>query len=68
MRSCAAAYSSMILLARNSCRRCTSSTWLANLVRPIASSRAASPPPTTITRLPAKRAPSQTLQYAMPRP
>ena len=62
------ARSSMIGEARNSSRRCTSVTLLAKRVRKVASSIAVSPPPTTISSLSLKKAPSQVAQAEMPRP
>ena len=63
-----AARSSMICDARNSSRRWTSVTFVANFVRKIASSIAESPPPTTTTCLSRKKAPSQVAQDETPRP
>ena len=48
MFACARARSSMIFDARNSSRRCTTVTFVANFDRKIASSIAESPPPTMI--------------------
>ena len=63
MLSLALAWSIMILEARNSSRRCTSVTLVANLDRNVASSKAESPPPTTTTILRAgRRRPSQMAQ------
>ena len=60
--SFARARSIMIGDARNSSRRWTSVTLVANFVRKIASSIAESPPPTTTTSLSRKKAASQTAQ------
>ena len=62
------ARSSMILEARNSSRRCTTVTFVANFVRKVASSIAVSPPPTTTTSLPLKKKPSQVAQAETPWP
>ena len=56
------ARSTMIGAARNSSRRWTITTLLANLARNVASSIAESPPPTTTTTLSRKNAPSQVAQ------
>ncbi len=56
------AWSIMIAEARNSSRRCTRVTFVANLARNVASSIAESPPPTTTTFLARKKAASQTAQ------
>ena len=66
--SFARARSTMIGDARNSSRRWTSETLVANFVRKIASSIAESPPPTTTTSLSRKKAASQTAQYETPLP
>jgi hypothetical protein len=66
--SFARARSIMICDARNSLRRCTRVTLVANFVRKIASSIAESPPPTTTTSFSRKKAASQTAQYETPRP
>ena len=58
----------MIFDARNSSRRCTIVTFVANLVRKFASSIAVSPPPTTMTSLPLKKKPSQVAQAETPWP
>ena len=63
-----AARSSMIFEARNSSRRLTIVSSLANLEMKIESSIAESPPPITITFWPLKKAPSQTPQVETPRP
>ena len=62
MFSCARARSSMIFDARNSSRRCTTVTLLANFERKIASSIAESPPPTMIVGASRKKAASQVAQ------
>ena len=62
------ARSSMIALARNSSRRCTIVTDLANLVRNVASSIAESPPPTTMMSWLRKKKPSQVAHAETPRP
>ena len=62
MFSFALARSVMIGEARNSSRRCTRVTFVANLARKVASSIAESPPPTTTTFLARKKAASQTAQ------
>ncbi len=56
------ARSSMIFEARNSSRRCTTSTRAANFERKIASSIAESPPPTIIVGAPLKNAASHVAQ------
>src|SRR5947207_3346688 len=58
MLSVSRARSDMICDARNSSRRCTMSTLLANLERKSASSIAVSPPPTTMVGLSRKNAAS----------
>ena len=58
----------MIFEARNSLRRLTIVSWLANLEMKIESSIAESPPPITITFWPLKKAPSQTPQVETPLP
>ena len=58
----------MIFEARNSSRRLTRVSSLANLETKIASSIAESPPPMTITFLSLKKAPSQTPQVETPQP
>ena len=62
------ARSSMIRDARNSSRRWTIVTFVANFVRKLASSIAVSPPPTTMTSLPLKKKPSQVAQAETPWP
>ena len=62
MLACSRARSSMIFEARNSARRCTTVTLLANLDRKIASSIAESPPPTMIVWASLKKAASQVAQ------
>ena len=62
------ARSSMILLARNSSRRCTTVTLAAWRVRKLASSIAVSPPPTMATCFSLKKAPSQVAQAETPWP
>ena len=62
MFSASRARSSMIAEARNSSRRWTIFTSLANLARKVASSIAVSPPPTTIVGLSRKKAASQVAQ------
>ena len=54
----------MICEARNSSRRCTIVTLLANFVRNVASSIAVSPPPTTTSSRSRKKKPSQVAQAA----
>ena len=56
------ARSCMIFDARNSSRRCTSVTLVANFVRKIASSIAESPPPTTAMGFSRKKNPSHVAQ------
>ncbi len=56
----------MIFEARNSSRRWTMVTLVANRVRKFASSIAVSPPPTTISSRPLKSAPSQVAQAETP--
>src|SRR3989344_3201628 len=56
----------MILEARSLSERLSKVTLVANLVRKIASSMAASPPPTTISSLPLKKNPSQVAQEEIP--
>ena len=58
----------MIGEARNTSRRWTTITLVANFARNVASSIAESPPPTTTTVLSRKKAASQTAQYETPRP
>ncbi len=62
------ARSCMIFEARNSSRRWTIVTLLANLVRKVASSMAVSPPPTTRSSRSRKKNPSQVAQAETPRP
>ena len=62
MFSTARARSSMMLEARNSSRRCTMTTFDANLARNIASSMAESPPPTITVGTSRKKAASQVAQ------
>ena len=64
----ASARSTMICEARNSSRRCTIVTLLANFVRNVASSIAVSPPPTTTSSRSRKKKPSQVAQALTPRP
>ena len=64
----ASARSCMIFEARNSSRRCTIVTLLANFVRNVASSIAVSPPPTTTSSRSRKKKPSQVAQALTPRP
>src|ERR1700722_2648880 len=66
--SLARARSSMIFVARNSLRRWSKVTVLANLVRKVASSMAVSPPPTTTMSFPRKKNPSQVAQVDTPCP
>ena len=68
MLSCSLARSNMIFEARNSSRRLTTVSSLANLEMKIESSIAESPPPITITFWPLKKAPSQTPQVETPQP
>ena len=68
MFGCSAARSCMIFEARNSSRRLTIVSSLANLEMKIASSIAESPPPITITLRSLKKAPSQTPQVETPQP
>ena len=58
----------MIGEARNSSRRCTIVTLLANFVRNVASSIAVSPPPTTTSSRSRKKKPSQVAHALTPRP
>ena len=58
----------MIFEARNSSRRLTTVSSLANLEMKIESSIAESPPPITITFWSLKKAPSQTPQVETPQP
>ena len=62
------ARSSMIAEARNSSRRWTMVTDLANLVRNVASSMAESPPPMTAMSWSRKKKPSQVAQELTPWP
>ena len=62
MFSVSRARSNMIWEARNSSRRWTIFTFLANLARKMASSIAESPPPTMIVSLSLKKAASQVAQ------
>ena len=64
----ASARSTMMGEARNSSRRCTIVTLLANFVRNVASSIAVSPPPTTTSSRSRKKKPSQVAQALTPRP
>ena len=66
--SLARARSSMIFEARNSSRRCTMVTSVANLVRNNASSMALSPPPITVTGCPRKKNPSHVAHELTPCP
>ena len=58
----------MIFEARNSSRRCTIVTLVANFVRKVASSIAVSPPPTTRSSRSRKKKPSQVAHALTPRP
>ena len=68
MLACSRARSCMIFEARNSSRRWTIVRLSANFEMKIESSIAESPPPTTITSSPLKKAPSQTPQVETPWP